>query len=106
MAADSVDFRRNGPDRRAPARALRRQQPHRERLELVDECRFDVFGRAGDLDRGVARERLLDQYPQLQARERGTEAEVPSAGAEGLMLGGAPQVEAVDVFVARLVAVG
>ena len=65
-----------------------------------------IAGSPSICDVGVARERLLDQHLQLQARERGAEAEVPSARAERLVLGFAAQVEAVGVLVARLVAVG
>ena len=61
---------------------------------------------AGDLDLGVAFERLLDQDPQLQSRERGAQAEVPPTCTERLVLGFARQVEAVGVLKARLIAVG
>jgi hypothetical protein len=36
-----------------------------------------VCALAGDLDLRIALERLLDQDPQLQSRERGAQAEVP-----------------------------
>ena len=62
-------------------------------------------GAPAELHRGVARQRLLEQDPQLEPRQRGAQAEVPPAGAEGLMVGVAGDVEAVGVLVAGLVAV-
>ena len=53
-----------------------------------------------------ALERLLEHDPQLQARERRAQAEVPTTGAEGLVLWIALDLEAVGILVARLVAVG
>src|SRR3954451_22636848 len=81
-------------------------QPDRQRLELVDERRLGVVALAGQLDAGVALERLLDERAQLQPRERGAQAEVPAARAEGLVLGVALDVEVVGVLVDVLVAVG
>src|SRR5437764_2660435 len=80
-------------------------EPDRQRLELVEEQRFDGDRRSGELDLRIARQRLLEEDPQLQARQRGAQAEVPAARAEGLVLGFAPDVEAIRVLVARLVAV-
>ena len=45
-------------------------------------------------------------HAQLEAGERGAEAEVPSAGAECLVVGFAAHVEAIGVLEARLVTVG
>src|SRR4051812_27021253 len=81
-------------------------QADRQRLELVDERRLGVQRLAVELQVREPRERLLEQDLQLQARERGAQAEVPAAGAEGLVLGVALDVEEVRVLVARLVAVG
>ena len=82
-----------------------RAQPDRQRLQLVDELRRRVRRPAVELDVGIALQRLLDQDPQLEPRQRGAEAEVAAAGAERLVLGVAGDVEAVGVLVARLVAV-
>src|ERR1019366_5278048 len=79
---------------------------HRKGLQLVDEGRFDVDGAARDVDVGVAFEGLFEHDLQLEAGEGGAEAEVASAGAEGLVLFGARQIEAVGFREARLVAVG
>ena len=73
---------------------------------LVGERRLDVGWVAVDLHRGEALERLIDQNPQLEAGERGSEAEVAAACAERLVLGVACDVEAVGVLVAGLIAVG
>src|SRR3954447_4594199 len=80
-------------------------EPYGQRLELVDEGGFRERRLARDRHRRVARERLGDQHPQLEPRQRGAEAEVPAARAERLMLGIALYVEAVRILVARLVAV-
>ena len=62
-------------------------------------------GPAGELHLRKAGERLLEQDLQLEAGERGAEAEVAAAGAERLVLGRPPQVEAVGILVDVLVAV-
>src|SRR5207302_9632134 len=81
------------------------REPHGQRLQLVDEQRLRREGIPGERDVGVALERLLDQDAQLQPCERRAQAEVPSAGAERLVLGVAADIEMVGVLVARLVAV-
>src|SRR5271165_4021049 len=80
-------------------------QPDRQRLELVGEPRLDIPRGAGYLHVGEPRERLLDQDPQLQARQGGPQAEVPATGTERLVLGVAGHVEAVGVLMTRLVAI-
>src|SRR3954468_3865611 len=92
-----------------PGAALARlaPEPDRQRPQLVDELRLDVGGRARDLHVREALERLLEQDVELQPGERGAEAEVPAAGAESLVLVGlAPDVEAIRVLERLLVAVG
>src|ERR1700676_175974 len=91
--------------RRPRSRRALRAQSNGKRLELVREPRLDVLRCVGDLHRGEPRERLLDQDPQLEARKRGTQAEVPAPGAECLVLGVARDLELVGILVARLVAV-
>src|SRR6476646_394116 len=90
---------------RGRGRGLRRQA-YGERLQLVEEQRFDVLGPLVQRDLRVALQRLLDQDPQLEARERRAQAEVTAACAERLVLGLTAQVEAVGVLEAALVAVG
>src|SRR5436190_23472799 len=80
-------------------------KPDGQRLQLVEEKRFDGDRWPRELDFGIARQRLLEEDVQLQARQCGAQAEVPAARAEGLVLGFAPDVEAVGVLVAALVAV-
>ena len=58
-------------------------------------------GGPGPLHLRIARQRLLEQDPQLQPGQRRAEAEVPAAGAERLVLGVAAHVEAIGVLVAR-----
>src|SRR5436190_105530 len=57
-------------------------EPDRQRLELVYEGRFDVHRLARELDLREAPQRLLEEDAQLQARERGAQAEVAPARAE------------------------
>ena len=54
----------------------------------------------------VAAQRLLEQDPQLQPRQRGPQTEVPSTGPERLVLGVAPQVEAIRILIAGAIPVG
>src|SRR5215212_7813392 len=113
-AAASDPRRRSSSDWRSSSarfssRSLRTRsvvvQPDRQRLQLVDERRLGVLGVSGELHLRVARQRLLEQDPQLEAGQRGTEAEVAAAGAERLVLRVARDLEAVGVLVAGLVAV-
>src|SRR4051794_3904378 len=81
-------------------------QADRQRLELVDEGRLDVARLARQLHVREALERLLQEDRELQAREGRAQAEVPPAGAEGLVLGVAVGEEAVGLRVEAGVAVG
>src|ERR1700680_1499021 len=94
--------------RRNPSVSLEvelRPQSNRQRLELVGEPRLDVLRGVGYLHVGKTRERLLDEDPQLEARKRSPQAEVPAAGTERLVLRIARDVEAVGILVASLVAI-
>ena len=72
---------------------------HGQRLQLVEEDRDGGCRLAGELHVGEALQRLLEQDLQLEAGECGPEAEVAAAGAEGLVVGIAEDVEAVGVLV-------
>src|ERR1700680_2359312 len=82
-----------------------RPEAHRQRLQLVDERRLGVYRLAVHRHLGVALERLLEQRPQLEPRERGPPAEVPAPGTKRLMLGGPGHVEPVGILVTRVLAV-
>src|SRR6476646_1139954 len=81
------------------SRPTLRRQPYRQRLELVDERRLDHRRCAVDLHRRVALQRFLEQDLELESRQGRPEAEVPPTGAECLVVGVAPHVEAVGVLV-------
>src|SRR5919106_5306997 len=90
---------------RRPSATRLRPKADRQRLQLVDELRLGVLGRARELDLREARQGLLEQDPELESSQRGAEAEVPTSSAERLVLGVAGDVEAIGVLVTRLVAV-
>src|SRR5581483_1400976 len=73
-----------------------------DRFLLIEEQRADRVRLADQLHFRPTLDRLLQQDPQLQTRERGPETEVPAAGAERLMLGVALDVEHVRALVDRL----
>src|SRR5215213_5883113 len=92
-AAASSPRRRSSSDWRSSSarfssRSLRTRsvvvQPDRKRLQLVYERRLGVLGLPGELHLRVARERLLQQDPQLEPGKRSSQAEVAAAGAECL----------------------
>src|SRR5450755_465269 len=62
-----------------------RAQANRQGLQLVGEPRLDVSRRARYLHLGEPPECLLDQDPELEARERGAQAEMTAARAERLV---------------------
>src|SRR5258708_30991737 len=82
-----------------------RRELNRKRLQLVDEQRLRGDWGAVKLDLGVALERLFDQDPQFQPRERGAETEVAAAGSKRFVLLVSVNVEAVWVLVSPLRAV-
>src|SRR4051812_2203637 len=77
-----------------------------QRLQLIQESPDDRLGLARDLHVGESLQRLLEEDLQLEAGQRRAEAEVAAAGAEGLVLGVAVDVEAIGIVVDVLVPVG
>src|ERR1700680_2990403 len=89
----------------ARRRRLLGGEPDRQRLQLVEEECLGGDGPASERDCGVALERLLDHDLQREASQCGSQTEVPSARAEGLVLGVAGNVKTVGVLIACLIAV-
>src|SRR2546426_6343748 len=81
-----------------------RREPHRHRFDAVDEVRAQATRRAGELDVGQPGEQLLEHDVNLEPGEIRAEAEVLADAEREMVVGRAPDVEAVgigeDVFVA------
>src|SRR5579859_1967523 len=79
--------------------SVRRHDAHGQRLQAVYEVRAQAHRRPGELEANLPRQDLLEQDPDLEAREERAEAEVRSASPErGVRVRSAPDVEPLRVI--------